>query len=268
MPATTASTRPRRRGIWSATYSRSTWLIRLTTFDFVCHFLNLFHLFLFQGFPGYKCPEPNCEAVPFCLNYLDLHLHDVHGKQHPSEDLSQARLDSKDLNKSEERKEPPNTTISAKEKTLSSQEHALTELKTLPKLSCILCKNIFNSQMILKTHMKDEHKMSNEKINQVLCKLWMENNKKELEANSVSSDSSRDNFLRERTKTNFRNDSIKFQNQVLSKLWMENNKKELASNSAASTEDSRRYACFGHYTFSPYHMIDIIINIIPILMLC
>ena len=194
----------------------------------------MFHLFLSQGFPGYKCPEPNCEAVPFCLNYLDLHLHDVHGKQHPSEDLSQARLGSKDLIKSEEGKKQSNTTFSAKEKTLSSQEQALTEPKTLPKLSCILCKNVFNSQMILKTHMKDEHKMSNEKINQVLCKLWMENNKKELEANSVSSDSSRDNFLRERTKTNFRNDSIKFQNQVLSKLWMENKKKELPGNSVST----------------------------------
>ena len=61
--------------------------------------------------------------------------------------------------------------------------------------------------MVLKTHMKDEHKMSNEKINQVLCKLWMENKKKELAANFVS-DSSKDNFLREGTKSNFRNDSI------------------------------------------------------------
>ena len=135
-----------------------------------------------------------------------------------------------------------NTMASAKGKILSSQEHVLTELKTLPKLSCILCKNVFNSQMILKTHMKDEHKMSNEKINQVLCKLWMENNKKELAANSVS-DPSKDDFLRERTQSNFRQDSIKFQNQVLCKLLMENNKKELATSMEGSQKsDSQPYS--------------------------
>ena len=146
MRATTASTRPRRRGIWSVTYSRSTWLIRLTTYCFVCHCLNLFHLFLSQGFPGYKCPEPNCEAVPFCLNYLDLHLHDVHGRQCPSEDLSQIRIDFKDLTKSEEGKGPSNTMVSTKGKNLSSQEQVLTGAEPLPKLSCILCKNRFNSE--------------------------------------------------------------------------------------------------------------------------
>ena len=37
-----------------------------------------------------------------------------------------------------------------------------------------------NLKQHMKTHMKEKHRMSNEKINQVLCKIWMENNKNEL----------------------------------------------------------------------------------------
>ena len=137
---------------------------------------------LLQGFPGYKCPEPDCLAVPFCLSYLDLHLHSVHGKAEPPDHLKPENVDAKNLLQPE--KKSPRKLVAAKRKspTPSSEQQIIAKVKTLPALSCIICKAIFSTQLFLKNHMKGKHRMSNEKINQVLCKIWMENNKTELDS--------------------------------------------------------------------------------------
>ena len=74
-----------------------------------------------------------------------------------------------------------------KSPTPSSQDQIIAKVKSLPALSCIICKAIFSTQAFLKSHMKVKHRMSNEKINQVLCKIWMENNKLEMAAESQES---------------------------------------------------------------------------------
>ena len=118
-------------------------------------------------------------AVPFCLSYLDLHLQSVHGKAETPEDFQPEKVDVKNF--PEPVKSPPKW-VAAKRKspTPSSQQQIIAKVKKLPALSCIICKAIFSTQLFLKTHMKEKHRMSNEKINQVLCKIWMENNKNEL----------------------------------------------------------------------------------------
>ena len=90
MPTTTANSRPRRSGILSATSNKSTWLERSVKSS--KHFRRKEVTFIFQGFPGYKCPEPDCPAVPFCLSYLDLHLQSAHGKAEPPEKVDVKNL--------------------------------------------------------------------------------------------------------------------------------------------------------------------------------
>ena len=181
MPTTTANSRPRRSGILSATSNKSTWLERSVKSS--KHFRRKEVTFIFQGFPGYKCPEPDCPAVPFCLSYLDLHLQSAHGKAEPPE-----KVDVKNLPESGKTSPPKRVSaINRKSPTPPPpQQQIIAKVKNLPALSCVICKQIFSTQMFLKSHMKDKHKMSNEKINQVLCKIWLQNNKSELSASPVS----------------------------------------------------------------------------------
>ena len=98
----------------------------------------------------------------------------------PKNHLKPENVEAKNLPQPE--KKSPQKCVAAKRKspTPSSEQQIIAKVKTLPALSCIICKAIFSTQLFLKNHMKGKHRMSNEKINQVLCKIWMENNKTEL----------------------------------------------------------------------------------------
>jgi len=89
-----------------------------------------------RGFPGYRCPQ--CPALPFCLKYLDLHLHSAHGGPQPTG-------------------YPPGPP---------------THLPTWH--CCIVCKDDFRTQDILKAHMKEVHSLSDLEINKTLSNFCVE----------------------------------------------------------------------------------------------